>query len=665
MLLEFYVRQILQEENFKKRSAAILSSSTGLTRDKIDSLIQGLSADINLKKDAYLTWGANQIKSAAAAGREENPDEIVELIKNFHNIKSGLGKSDISQYGSVEELDSAVGQRSEILAKKRKKSQTLKSLSQIREENFQKAYEESNFLISGDTPESLRADKLIVVNPMTRHASQYWSNPSYFSCDIEIAAGRTKWCTGATEGGNAFDDYMQRGSKLFYIIDKSKPVDSEYYKIAYACTVEFGEFNEFMTIDDFDEEEVNTEIFDSTDDPMTRDEVSLALGSQIFKIVERSILNFLSGKSDSKKTSEIQKVEMRIAQGDRETILKNIDNPRYARQLTDSPNLPQEAIDRMMSLDIYTKSEALLFNIASNPQVDRNTLLKIFEIIKSGSVLDDLAERKSISAAIILNKEITPEDVDYIIRNLSEDQMSRVSDALGASGLVVKKMLPKTQMYALNFMLNKSESYRYRSFLFNLFRSEDIPIQEVIKLYKMGGSFSGSKDILNRIAKDPTVSLDILEKIYKDSKEMVNPGDRVVVHSALASNPAISEELLRDLISQKNQYEKSRIVIPALSNPKFPSDLLKKFIIYYVTTGAESGMDSAGKIRVLTSVCENNTNASEEALKEIEDYAKFRMKNVGWEKEFTELAKVARKALERKGAKTEAALRSFIKSVLI
>lgn len=136
----------------------------------------------------YLDWAGKNINRQ---NFNEDISKVKQLLQRFDIISSNLPKTDISQYGSTEELYNAIIEYD---------NRQRRNIEKIHGANV--VYEDDNYL---------------VVNPLDNNSSCYYGKG-------------TKWCTSSS--GNAqFTTYNEDG-KLFYILSKKLPTDNPFYKIA-------------------------------------------------------------------------------------------------------------------------------------------------------------------------------------------------------------------------------------------------------------------------------------------------------------------------------------------------------------------------------------------------------------------------------------------------
>jgi hypothetical protein len=157
------------------------------------------------------------LKNLHPNSSEDEIEDVVELVKDFHRYQSNLEKKDINQYKSVDELNRA-------LDYSRTKGEEKQLSSQV-----QKVYED---------------DKFLVVKPKTEEAScKYGSN--------------TKWCV-TSKGTGHFGRYTAGRQSLYFIINKAKSTNANYAKVA-------------IHFDD----EGNLRYWDTQDSPMTQREIDV------------------------------------------------------------------------------------------------------------------------------------------------------------------------------------------------------------------------------------------------------------------------------------------------------------------------------------------------------------------------------------------------------
>ena len=158
-----------------------------------DEIVPG-SAEIN-PNHKYLEWIA---KNWDTSGPNEEGDidhnlkEILLAVSNFDNQSQRLEVKDLNQYKDIDQLFDAL----------KKVGETARRTVDITDD-VEKVYEDNRF---------------VVVSPKTHTASCYYG------------AG-TKWCTASKDTTSHFSTYKGNG-ELYYIIDKTLPTSSPYYKVA-------------------------------------------------------------------------------------------------------------------------------------------------------------------------------------------------------------------------------------------------------------------------------------------------------------------------------------------------------------------------------------------------------------------------------------------------
>ena len=157
------------------------------------------------------------LKNLHPNSSEDEIEDVVELVRDFHRYQSNLEKKDINQYKSIDELNRA-------LDYSRTKGEEKQLSSQV-----QKVYED---------------DKFLVVKPKTEEAScKYGSN--------------TKWCV-TSKGSGHFDRYTAGNQGLYFIINKANSTNQNYSKVAIHFT-----------------DEGNTTYWDAQDNSMSKREIDV------------------------------------------------------------------------------------------------------------------------------------------------------------------------------------------------------------------------------------------------------------------------------------------------------------------------------------------------------------------------------------------------------
>jgi hypothetical protein len=158
-----------------------------------DEIVPG-SAEIN-SNHKYLDWIT---KNWSPTDVNENGDvehnlkEILLAVSKFDNESQRLEIKDLNQYKHIDQLFNA-----------------LKKLGATARRTVD---------ITGDVEKIYEDNRFVVVSPKTHTASCYYG------------AG-TKWCTASKDSDSHFSTYKGNG-ELYYIIDKTLPTSSPYYKVA-------------------------------------------------------------------------------------------------------------------------------------------------------------------------------------------------------------------------------------------------------------------------------------------------------------------------------------------------------------------------------------------------------------------------------------------------
>ena len=158
-----------------------------------DEIVPG-SAEIN-PNHKYLEWIARNWDTSGPneeGETEHNLKEILLAVSKFDNQSQRLELKDLNQYRDIDQLFDAL----------KKVGETARRTVDITDD-VEKIYEDNRF---------------VVVSPKTHTASCYYG------------AG-TKWCTAAKDTTSHFSTYKGSG-ELYYIIDKTLPTSSPYYKVA-------------------------------------------------------------------------------------------------------------------------------------------------------------------------------------------------------------------------------------------------------------------------------------------------------------------------------------------------------------------------------------------------------------------------------------------------
>jgi hypothetical protein len=146
----------------------------------------------NMVAPKYLDWAGKVLDMLVLNDNfGEYITKIGPALKNFEKISSNLPKTDINQYGNLEELLNAINEY------------------QNKSRRQYKQVDGGNVVFEND--------RFFVVNPLDHKTSCYYGRG-------------TKWCTAA-DSDHHFNQYNSDG-KLFYILDKALPTSDINYKVA-------------------------------------------------------------------------------------------------------------------------------------------------------------------------------------------------------------------------------------------------------------------------------------------------------------------------------------------------------------------------------------------------------------------------------------------------
>ena len=175
-----------------------------------DEIVPG-SAHIN-PNHKYLEWIAKNWDTSGPNEEgeiEDNLKEILLAVSKFDNQSQRLEIKDLNQYKDIDQLFDAL----------KKVGETARRTVDI----------------TGDVEKIYEDNRFVVVSPKTHTASCYYG------------AG-TKWCTAAKDTKSHFSTYKGSG-ELYYIIDKTLPTSSPYYKVALNKKIA-GHTEEFWDVKD-------------------------------------------------------------------------------------------------------------------------------------------------------------------------------------------------------------------------------------------------------------------------------------------------------------------------------------------------------------------------------------------------------------------------------
>ena len=177
------------EDVYTKR---ISGESPGIEKIYYDEIVPG-SASIN-PNHKYLDWITKNWSPTDVEGDEitHNLKEILLAVSKFDTQNQRLKIKDLNQYKNLEQL-----------------FDTLQELGQTARRTVE---------ISDEVDRIYEDNRFVVVVPKTHKSSCYYG------------AG-TKWCTASKDTDSHFSNYKSSG-ELYYIIDKTLPTSSPYYKVA-------------------------------------------------------------------------------------------------------------------------------------------------------------------------------------------------------------------------------------------------------------------------------------------------------------------------------------------------------------------------------------------------------------------------------------------------
>ena len=191
------LRKILTEGRVEDSFNKYFGSASQTFKDIFTNEIVPMSATIN-KNHKYLDWISKNIDvsitNLETGEVEHNLKEIGVALSQFDNKSKRLTRKDINQYRDIEQLHDALHELD---------GTTRRTVDTSDIDTVEKVYED---------------DRFVVVVPKTHAASCYYG------------AG-TKWCTASKDTDSHFSTY-KRGGELYYIIDKTLPTSSRFYKVA-------------------------------------------------------------------------------------------------------------------------------------------------------------------------------------------------------------------------------------------------------------------------------------------------------------------------------------------------------------------------------------------------------------------------------------------------
>ena len=180
-------------EDVRNKHFAGTSPGSSLEKIYYNEIVPG-SAEIN-PNHKYLDWISKNWSPSDVSEEgdmEHNLKEILLAVSKFDNQSQRLEIKDLNQYRDIDQLFDA-----------------LKKVGETARRSVD---------ITGDVEKIYEDNRFVVVSPKTHTASCYYG------------AG-TKWCTAAKDTTSHFSTYKGSG-ELYYIIDKTLPTSSPYYKVA-------------------------------------------------------------------------------------------------------------------------------------------------------------------------------------------------------------------------------------------------------------------------------------------------------------------------------------------------------------------------------------------------------------------------------------------------
>ena len=197
-------------EDVLKKHFSGTSPDSYLHKVYYDEIVPG-SAEIN-SNHKYLDWISKNWSPSDVSeegAMEHNLKEILLAVSKFDNQSQRLEIKDLNQYRDIDQLFDAL----------KKVGETARRTVDI----------------TGDVEKIYEDNRFVVVSPKTHTASCYYG------------AG-TKWCTAAKDTTSHFSTYKGSG-ELYYIIDKTLPTSSPYYKVALNKKIA-GHTEEFWDVKD-------------------------------------------------------------------------------------------------------------------------------------------------------------------------------------------------------------------------------------------------------------------------------------------------------------------------------------------------------------------------------------------------------------------------------
>ena len=314
---------------------------------------------VDLIPQKFLMWVGKNFDSV---NFDENFPLLQQALNTFVRIGSNLPQTDLNEYKNVGQLIEAI---------KDYEGKARRDVKKVEGGNV--VYEDPRFF---------------VVNPLNHQSSCYYGKG-------------TKWCTAA-DSDYQFSQYNQDG-KIIYILDKTKPTNDPYYKIA--------------LLQKFDG---NRTFYDAKDESIQN--ISEILGKEEFEKISNSINEYLESEfADQLKIwrdkEAAKKERERIERLKIQRILHQREEEAQERRLegewTLDENCPEEGL----------KAHALLDWLVDNNDVDVWTKEERDEVIRLQNEIERLQSEYDNSEDVQTELLDEISDLEDEIEQLSENKI--------------------------------------------------------------------------------------------------------------------------------------------------------------------------------------------------------------------------------------------------
>ena len=245
----------------------------------------------------YLMWVGKNFDSM---NFNSNINDLAIKLREFDKISSNLPLTDINSYKNLEQLSNALLEYA---------NRPRRQVKQVEGGNV--VYDDNRYF---------------VVNPLTHQASCYYGKG-------------TKWCT-ASDSDYQFKQYND-DAKLFYILDKTKPTNDPYYKIAL-----LRKFNGDKTF--FDAQDNTIKNIESVVEPNFFKEIMGSIDDYLNTEYAGQMKIFSDMELAKKEKERVERLRIeRILQGRREDAQSRRENGEWSL----GPNCPEEGLKAHALLD--------------------------------------------------------------------------------------------------------------------------------------------------------------------------------------------------------------------------------------------------------------------------------------------------------------------------